>query len=195
MKVGPLRIFHRLVGAAIREQRTALGLSQAALADRLDRTLNFVGKIERGEQNLTLETLDRVLAALIAASRAAPRGPAQVSAARPSGVALLEMFAKAIGITISQVAVTLQPNQTPEETPGVTPEIQRLLRKLQTPMDRRSLQRALGLKAEKNFRMVHLRPAIDAGLITMTVRTKPNSRLQKYRLTPKGKAWLATARN
>jgi len=194
MKARSLPIFHRLVGAAIRERRIALGLSQAALADRLGRTLNFVGKIERGEQNITLETLDRVFAALIAAPREVPRRPVQVSAARPSGIALLETCAKALGITISQVTVTLHADGAPAETPEVTPAIQRLLRILQTPMDRQSLQRVLGLKAEKNFRLVHLRPAIQAGLITMTVRNKPNSRFQKYRLTAKGKAWLAATR-
>jgi len=34
-------------------------------------------------------------------------------------------------------------------------------------------------------------PALDAGLIAMTILGKPNSRLQKYRLTASGKALLA----
>jgi hypothetical protein len=58
-------------------------------------------------------------------------------------------------------------------------------------MTRQNLQHALGLKAEKNFRMVHLRPALRAGLIRMSIPTKPNRCFQKYRLTAKGKAYLA----
>ncbi len=35
--------------------------------------------------------------------------------------------------------------------------------------------------------------AMDAGLVEMTIPDKPQSRLQKYRLTAKGRALLATA--
>jgi hypothetical protein len=49
------------------------------------------------------------------------------------------------------------------------------------------LQVALGLKARKNFRLLYLVPAIEAGLVEMTIPEKPNSRLQKYRLTKKGR--------
>ncbi len=41
------------------------------------------------------------------------------------------------------------------------------------------------------FRNQVLRPLLDDGLIEMTVPDKPNSRLQKYRLTAAGKRWLA----
>jgi hypothetical protein len=58
-------------------------------------------------------------------------------------------------------------------------------------MDRQSLQSALGLKAEKNFRLIYLRPAIDAGLVEMTIPSKPRSSKQKYRLTVKGRELVA----
>ena len=36
----------------------------------------------------------------------------------------------------------------------------------------------------------YLKPALIAELIEMTLADKPNSRLQKYRLTAKGQRWL-----
>ncbi len=38
-----------------------------------------------------------------------------------------------------------------------------------------------------HFLALHLRPALQANLIQMTVPDKPNSRMQKYRLTPAGR--------
>jgi hypothetical protein len=56
---------------------------------------------------------------------------------------------------------------------------------------RDELQRKLGLAARKNFRLLYLTPALELGLIERTVPGKPNSRLQKYRLSAKGRDWLA----
>ena len=56
--------------------------------------------------------------------------------------------------------------------------------------DRDTLQRKLGLKARKNFRLLYLAPALREGLIEMTIPEKPRSRKQQYRLTAKGKDWL-----
>ena len=86
------------------------------------------------------------------------------------------------------------PEVAPEVTPEVAPEVQRLLQTLRQPMDRQSLQRNLSLKAEKNFRLVYLRPALEKGLIAMTIPDKPRSSRQKYRLTDKGRAWMANVR-
>ena len=82
------------------------------------------------------------------------------------------------------------PEVTPEVTPVVTPVVQRLLVVFKGDMDRQSLQKKMGLKAEKNFRLLYLRPAVKFGLIEMTIPDKPNSRLQKYRLTKKGADYL-----
>ena len=57
-------------------------------------------------------------------------------------------------------------------------------------MTRRQLQDALGLRAEENFRVKYLVPALEAGLIEMTIPDKPRSRNQRYRLTAKGQAAL-----
>ena len=58
-------------------------------------------------------------------------------------------------------------------------------------MLRVELQAAMGLSDRKHFRVEYLYPALRAGLMERTVPDKPNSRLQKYRLTPRGKALLA----
>ncbi|WP_409418103.1 Fic family protein [Pseudoalteromonas sp. 2CM36K] len=41
----------------------------------------------------------------------------------------------------------------------------------------------LGLKDRKHFRERYLKPAIDAGIIEMTIPEKPNSKMQQYKLT------------
>jgi hypothetical protein len=52
-------------------------------------------------------------------------------------------------------------------------------------MTRQELQKKLVLKGRSNFEERYLRPAIENGLIEYTIPGKPNSRLQKYRLTKK----------
>lgn len=51
-------------GNAIRERRTALGLSQEGLAEGVGCHRNYMGRIERGEQNITLDMMVRVAKAL-----------------------------------------------------------------------------------------------------------------------------------
>ena len=51
-------------GDAIRERRTALGLSQEELAEGVGCHRNYMGRIERGEQNITLDMMARVAKAL-----------------------------------------------------------------------------------------------------------------------------------
>jgi hypothetical protein len=52
------------------------------------------------------------------------------------------------------------------------------------------LRSILNIKHRPTFRDNYLHPALDAGFIEMTIPEKPSSRLQKYRLTPKGLTFL-----
>ena len=54
-------------------------------------------------------------------------------------------------------------------------------------MDRQEIQSELGLMDKKHFRLNYLKPALEQGFIEMTIPNKPNSPLQKYRLTTLGK--------
>ena len=47
------------LGEAVRARRLELDVSQEKLAEMVEVHRNYVGKIERGEQNLTIETLVR----------------------------------------------------------------------------------------------------------------------------------------
>jgi len=48
----------------------------------------------------------------------------------------------------------------------------------------------IGLKDREHFRKEYIIPALESGLIEMTIPDKPNSRLQKYRLTEAGRMEL-----
>lgn len=67
---------------------------------------------------------------------------------------------------------------------GVTPEV-RLLSVLKGGMIREQIQERPALKDKKHFRTAYLLPAIEAGLIEMTIPEKPRSSKQRYRLTAK----------
>lgn len=71
-------------------------------------------------------------------------------------------------------------------TPQVTPQVAELLAILKDEMSREEIQHALQLQDRKSFSERYLRPALNARLIEMTLPEKPNSRLQKYRLTAQG---------
>ena len=79
----------------------------------------------------------------------------------------------------------------PQVTPQVTPQVGALLAALRGAMTRQELQTALGLADRTSFRERYLKPALDDRLIEMTIADKPNSRLQRYRMTQRGRQWLA----
>jgi len=54
----------KALGLAIRRRREELGLSQEQLAERVDCHRNYVGLVERGAQNVTIDMLGRFAEAL-----------------------------------------------------------------------------------------------------------------------------------
>ena len=87
-------------------------------------------------------------------------------------------------------APQVTPTVTPTVTGEVTGEVVRLLNVCDGALPRHELQKRVGIKHDEHFRLAYMVPALETGLIEMTIPDKPNSRLQKYRLTPKGHAAL-----
>ena len=79
---------------------------------------------------------------------------------------------------------------TPQVTPQVTLQVMRLLKFMVDRMSRGELMGALGLKDRMHFTKEYLNPALETGLIEMTIPDKPRSSKQKYRLTEKGRQAL-----
>ena len=79
------------------------------------------------------------------------------------------------------------PRPSHKITPQVTPQVTRLLEVLHGEMTRREIMKKLGLKDRVHFRKKYILRAMESGHIEMTIPEKPNSRLQKYRLTDKGR--------
>ena len=76
---------------------------------------------------------------------------------------------------------------TAQVTAQVTEQVKELIKILSEKMDRQEIQDMLGLSHREHFRAKYLKPALEQGFIEMTIPDKPNSRLQKYRLTILGK--------
>jgi transcriptional regulator with XRE-family HTH domain len=60
----PIPLHRRKIGLAVRARRDDLGLSQERLAESADCHRNYVGLVERGDQNLTLDGLVKFAKAL-----------------------------------------------------------------------------------------------------------------------------------
>ncbi len=59
-------------------------------------------------------------------------------------------------------------------------------------LSRKEVFSAIGINGDSRSFKRNIGPLLTEGLIEMTVPDKPNSRLQKYRLTPKGKAVIGS---
>lgn len=72
----------------------------------------------------------------------------------------------------------------------VTPHVEVLIGAIQGELSRTDMMKIIGLKDRMHFSREYLQPALDAGVIEMTLPDKPKSTKQKYRLTEKGKQFL-----
>jgi predicted HTH transcriptional regulator len=81
-----------------------------------------------------------------------------------------------------------------QASPVFTPHILELLSILDQagPLGNAQILERMGLKGRSNLRERVINPALEAGLIEPTIPDTPNSRLQQYRITAKGKAVLAS---
>ena len=77
--------------------------------------------------------------------------------------------------------------KTPQVELQVTPQVKRLLNVVNNEMSRQEILDALKLKDRKSLTKLYIRPAMESGLLEMTVPDKPRAKNQKYRLTAKGK--------
>ena len=82
---------------------------------------------------------------------------------------------------------TTTPYDTPYDTPHVSNLVKRLIMLISGEMSRPELQKIVGINDISHFRGSYIIPALEQGLLEMTLPDKPKSRQQKYRLTEKGK--------
>lgn len=90
------------------------------------------------------------------------------------------------------VSMTVVGSQTDQDTDQVTDQDKTPVERLLTIMGNETLpaqemMKRLGLSHRPSFRENYLHPALELGLIEMTVPEKPNSRNQKYRRRKPGK--------
>ena len=91
---------------------------------------------------------------------------------------------------------SVTPPVTLPVTPPGTPPVNQYIRRLLELLERRgalgnaAIRIAFELKDRRRLRETYIKPALAADLIEMTIPEKPNSRLQKYRLTEKGRSFI-----
>ena len=94
----------------------------------------------------------------------------------------LQELAEALGLTTPQV--------TPQVATQVATQVEKMLGAAAEAKSREELQAAAGMIDREHFRKAYVEPLVKAGWLERTIPDKPTSRLQKYRLTTKGRSWL-----
>ena len=70
----------------------------------------------------------------------------------------------------------------------ITDQVKELIRVMENEMTRPEIQKALDLSDRKHLRLSYITPALELGIIEMTLPDKLQSKLQKYKLTQLGVA-------
>lgn len=91
---------------------------------------------------------------------------------------------------LNKLPPKLPPHVAPQVPQQVTPQVLALLTKASGEMTRKELMDVLRLKDRKHFGDAYLQPALEAGLLEMSIPDKPQSSKQRYRLTELGQAAL-----
>ena len=129
-------------------------------------------------------------------TRAAPRHFARAASAKPAARMTgevknkftSEVAGEVTGYATGEEQVPAAGEVTTYVAGHVTGEVARLVRVCAGVMSRKALQDALGLKSDANFRTLYLVPALETGLLEMTIPDKPKSSRQQYRLSAAGQA-------
>jgi ATP-dependent DNA helicase RecG len=106
-------------------------------------------------------------------------------------------FSQVAGIFITEFPRLVADGEVAEEvtapvTPQVTAQVTAQVAAFcQDPRSSKEIMELLGLRHWKTFQRNYLNPLLAAGLIERTIPEKPNSSLQKYRLTAKGRSFLS----
>ncbi|MBF2759015.1 MAG: putative DNA binding domain-containing protein [Ectothiorhodospiraceae bacterium AqS1] len=121
-------------------------------------------------------------------------GMSTIKQAREVADALIDLrLLQPVGETLFEPPAALREQfsqMLDQSTPQVAPQVLVLLAKVSGEATRQELLVALGLRDRKHFGDTYLQPALEAGLLEMTIPDKPNSRNQRYRLTDLGRAFL-----
>ena len=93
----------QILGFNMREQRRILGISQAALAERINTSTNYIAMIELGRKSPSLHMLERIASALkIEASELFSEKKVPSVSLRNLHRSVLEDIEKAVGNVISE---------------------------------------------------------------------------------------------
>jgi Fic family protein len=96
-----------------------------------------------------------------------------------------------ISFMLQAIIKALREAMTDPDSDQVSDQVVALLKLFDLkPLSATELMGQLGLSHKPTFRNNYLHPALDRRFIEMTIPDKPNSRLQKYRITPKGKVFI-----